>query len=261
LADHSLEADEIVRYLLGDLPEEERQRVERAYFENEGSYRRLLEIEDDLAGCWARGELSGKQREYFVKRLLASETGRSKAQFAQALAKVAGRLTVGTASQSARPTRGILVWMPAAAALTLAVLGGIEVRRLQMRVTALDAQLEAGRARAVRMPDQPLPSFLLLPGLTRGPEALRQLALPAGAVSVRFQLQFPAGRPDGPLAARLVLADGHEVWSGMAAAGGDRTAEVVVPAAVLVPEEYDLTIERLGETGNGVTFHFAMGRR
>lgn len=260
MTEYSSETGEIVRYLLGDATEEERQRVERAYFTDETTYRRLLEIEDDLAGSWARGELTASQREHFGRRLLASETGRARAEFAEALLRVSQRREAATISQGIRRAHRILLWLPAAAAVAMAVAGGIEIRLLENRVSALRAQIEAGRTHAAGAPAQPLLSFLLSPGLTRGPEGLRRFAIPAGSGSVRFQLEVPAGHLAGPLTARLVLADGREVWSGLAAAG-DQAAEVVVPREVLAPEEYDLLVEPMRRAGNGLSYHFAVSRR
>lgn len=60
----------LVRYLLGQVSEEEQQQIEQRAFDDDESYRQLLEVEDDLRCAYARGTLPLAQKELFEKRFL-----------------------------------------------------------------------------------------------------------------------------------------------------------------------------------------------
>ena len=61
-----------VRYLLGDLPEDERVRLEEGYFADDASFARLLSAKDELIDLYARGELKGRARERFEEHFLST---------------------------------------------------------------------------------------------------------------------------------------------------------------------------------------------
>src|ERR1700686_3525838 len=79
----------LVRYLLGNLTEEEQAQVEdRAFADTD--YRDALEaVEADLIDAYVRGGLSPSERREFERRFLTSPGRRSKVEFARALARVA----------------------------------------------------------------------------------------------------------------------------------------------------------------------------
>ena len=83
---------QLTRYLLGELTEEEQEKIEERAFRDR---RYLLEIEAlecDLIDDYVRGALSEGQRRQFEERFLASAERRRKLQFARALKTVAGEL-------------------------------------------------------------------------------------------------------------------------------------------------------------------------
>src|SRR5258708_964263 len=82
----------LVRYLLGEVSEDEQIAVEdRAFSELE--YRGALEAAGaDLIDAWVRGDLDKAQRRAFEQRFLNSATGRRKVEFAQDLARVSAEL-------------------------------------------------------------------------------------------------------------------------------------------------------------------------
>jgi hypothetical protein len=59
----------MAQYLLGELSEEENERIERQYLADPDFFDELLAVEDDLLDEYARGELQGRQREQFERRL------------------------------------------------------------------------------------------------------------------------------------------------------------------------------------------------
>lgn len=79
----------IVRYLLGDLPEEEQVEVEDRAFSDAQNMQIVLAVEADLIDEYVRGGLHASERRQFETRFLASSERRRKVEFARALAKVA----------------------------------------------------------------------------------------------------------------------------------------------------------------------------
>lgn len=76
----------LVRYLLGNLPEEQRQQVEGMFLSNDQFYERLLALENELFYDYAQNKLSPDEREQFEKRFLSSDRNRKRAMLASALA-------------------------------------------------------------------------------------------------------------------------------------------------------------------------------
>ena len=276
MADSAGERGEMIRYLLGDSSEKERLRIESGYFGDPECYQRLLEVEDELTYRWVRGELAGAQRERFGKRLLASEAGREKAAFAEALTAVATRLSVEEGA-GARSTSWWSPWLPIAAGLVIALFAWqvVQLRQLRIQVSGLHAQLEAGRknqaasdlrAAAPAPPALTIP-FFLSPGLTRGTDHLRQLQIPANAASVRLQLVLKEGTTQRVFQAVVRTVAGREVWNltGLHAAivGTNSMVEIDVPTSVLANDEYDVILQgqRPGRDFEELgTYHFGIVR-
>ena len=80
----------IVRYLLGDLSEQEQIEVEDRAFSDPYYLQNILAVEADLIDEYVRGGLLENQRRQFETRFLASSERRQKVEFARALARVAG---------------------------------------------------------------------------------------------------------------------------------------------------------------------------
>ncbi len=78
----------LIRFLLGELPEAEREKLEERFFTDEELFQQLLVLEDDLAEAYASDGLSPHERKQFVKHLLVSEQQRENARFNQGFLKV-----------------------------------------------------------------------------------------------------------------------------------------------------------------------------
>src|SRR5262245_21087393 len=76
----------LVRYLLGELPEEQRLEVEGKFLGDDQQFERLLALENELFYDYALGKLSPGEREQFEKRFLDSGPNRRRAKIASALA-------------------------------------------------------------------------------------------------------------------------------------------------------------------------------
>src|SRR5437764_14981265 len=75
----------MVQYLLGQLSEQEQAELEARYLADDACFDELLATEDGLRDAYARGELSGRDREAFEQRLLATPQQRQKQDFARTL--------------------------------------------------------------------------------------------------------------------------------------------------------------------------------
>jgi len=87
LSDESGRHPELVKYLLGELPEEERDRLESEYLANPQLHEQLLATEDELIYAYVRGQLSFDRRASFERLFLESEDRRSRLDFARALTR------------------------------------------------------------------------------------------------------------------------------------------------------------------------------
>src|SRR5258708_10755197 len=83
--------DEVLlqRYLLGNLSEEERVRVEDRAFADPAYLGALEAAEADLMDAYVRGELPQSDRRQFERLFLTSRQRRNRVEFARALATVA----------------------------------------------------------------------------------------------------------------------------------------------------------------------------
>lgn len=78
----------LVAYLLGTLPEEEREELAERYFVDDALYEQLLEIETDLIDRYVRGQLSAEDRRRLESYLNSLPDGQNKVAVARALAQV-----------------------------------------------------------------------------------------------------------------------------------------------------------------------------
>ena len=65
--------DTCARYLLGELSEPELAHFEESYFADDSLFERFRAVKDDLIDAYARGDLTGPNRERFEQHFLASE--------------------------------------------------------------------------------------------------------------------------------------------------------------------------------------------
>ncbi len=158
----SLNGKLIVRYLLGDLPEEEQARLEDLAFSDREYLQNIQAVESDLIDEYVRGELSDSERRQFERRFLASFERQQKVEFARALAKIVPEAGTEEAAQPAMAFAPTSWWdsfiaslrglNPAfkfsmAAAAVMLVIGAswliTETLRLRAEVAQLQAQQQS----------------------------------------------------------------------------------------------------------------------
>jgi hypothetical protein len=118
--------DELLRsYLLGDLAEEETDRLERRLLAEDELFELSEAVEADLLAACARGELAPMERERVLRRLASSPRGRERLALARSLSTLAGSPAAAApvvpfprrAPASSRP---VLRWAALAAGLLAA---------------------------------------------------------------------------------------------------------------------------------------------
>ena len=73
----------IVRYLLGDLPEEEVRRVEDHYFDDDAFFEEMAIVEEELIDDYVSGNLAGRELEQFENLYMASPARRYRVDFSR----------------------------------------------------------------------------------------------------------------------------------------------------------------------------------
>lgn len=291
----------LVRYLLGNLSEEEQVQVEDRAFSDTDYLGALEATEADLIDAYVKGELPQSQRRAFESRFLVSPGRRHKVEFARAFARVvaeskpesviASRPSVW---QSWLPFRD---WNPAlqfatAGIVVMSVAGaswfGFENIAMRSRVANLEAQhrdfesREDGLRRqisemqkqsggSVSQPATPasvIASLVLLPGLSRSEAARSELVLPPSAQLARIEIQLESRDATyRRFRAELRTESGEEVLirgnlTGRKSAAG-LTVSFDLPASGLDAGQYELALRGLsgGQSMEDVGYYYFRVRK
>lgn len=256
-------SDRAIRYLLGRLSDEERDRLEQTFFSDAGEFEAMLAAEDELFSDYVLGTLAGDDRAAFESRFLSTPDGRRKLVFAEALidALRAAEKTQPSPAALPRPEPGwrhslILQWTFAAAAVVLAALAWSlerDLARARDDARALQARLQQQRSSSTqRTATAPLRSPLvvattLTAGLTRSSGSIARLRVPLDADTVRVTLVLEREPPGDRPRVALHTADGDEVWSAsIIPAAGARELIADLPARLLQTADYEIVVTRAG---------------
>jgi hypothetical protein len=269
--------DQLVRYLLGALPEDETQRVEEDSLVDDEVAARLRLVEDDLVDAYARGNLTGDRLVRFEAFYLASPGRRQKMEFARRLlAAIDSAAPRPEPKAPARPQAAgrWSPWMLAAAAAVLLTTGVLLVQdtRLRRDVTDARASLAAAEQRVKVVSGQlddhqraaaaaiqalanargPQPEgavALVLMPQTRGLDRVSMIAVPRGARTVPLDLTLEAANNVQYSVALRDPASNGIVWRSQALASeSGRRPPVVpvrVPASLLKAQHYALDLFEL----------------
>lgn len=213
------------RYLLGELPEAETERLERRALEEEEVFEALLVAEDELFDAHAANELPARQRRLLEQRLDAVPGWRDRAAFARSLRAVAraeagpdeisGQRFLYTLGRLFHPPVSRASWVVAASALLVA--GGLWVARETGHLDSRRAPVyEAQRS---PRPASPAPGVherqvrIQLSPATRSPEPVSTLAIPPGTEWVMLDLDLGGEEGYPTFRARVEDRRGKVVWS------------------------------------------------
>ena len=168
------------RYVLGDLPADETERLDELSVVDNAFAERLEALEADLADAYARGELPASDRERWEMRHLASDDGRTDLRLAHALADHERRRA--SARTSGR-------WRPALAVAAAAILvAGMSVVLLQRR-TAERHEIVPPQAQSAPATSPVIVALTLAPPM-RSATVWTALLVPRTASIVRLRLQL-----------------------------------------------------------------------
>jgi len=217
----------VVRYLLGQLPEEEQLRLEERAFSDQEYLQNVLAVERDLIDEYVRGELSGSERRQFEKLFLASPERRRKVEFARALTNV---VSESPATESlARPAIDhapipwrdfLLAWLRgqrmamkfSLAAVTLMVVLGVswliaETIRLRAQLAQLQAQRQSQQRDEEKPPQEETLRRQLAEQQKRNEELALQLQNERQHLA-QLQQELTRSSPPRPIIASLMLLPG-----------------------------------------------------
>lgn len=100
------------RYLLGDLPQEERTRLEERYSADAEVFEEALATENDLIDSYVRGELTEVEKQKFEGEYFKSPQRRERVEFARALRQVSVSATQAIPAQQVSPWTKIWNFFP-----------------------------------------------------------------------------------------------------------------------------------------------------
>jgi hypothetical protein len=207
----------IVRYLLDELPADERRLVEHRYFLDDRLFESVCSVEEQLIRDFLRDELPTDQRRRFEVRYLQSPQLSQKVESARLLMESASAASPAREEQVSRPSiwerlresfrlRAGVLGLAAAGLVTVAIFVavwfGLNNRRLRTELARSESQRSsiAARPQAEAATPKSNPAgikaaplaFLLSPGVTRGDAGGQQrLVIPANGVDrVRLNLEF-----------------------------------------------------------------------
>ncbi len=269
------------RFLLGDLAEEERARIEELVLNDTGVFEQLGAIEDDLIDAYARDELPAAQRSAFEQWLHTAGEQKTRVALAKDLDtwiarrgstknRSDGEVSSPTESAELRPfpRRRSATYLPIAASLLLLLTtAGLihKTGRLDSSVAGLSRQLEGKTERVAQLerrlgamqqgqqlPEKGIVPVWLAPQL-RGPgEAPRVILSPAVEI-VRLQLDLGGETGYRSYRVRLESASEQVLWSWQGLVvrhkdwGGCVIAEL--PAGLLAGGSYQLALEGITAPG------------
>jgi hypothetical protein len=234
--------DQVIAYLLHQLPETERAAFAERWFNDPELYEELQAAEAALLDDYVQGRLSEERRRQVEQSLLASEIQRCKLEFSAALQAAL------TPKERAQPPWVLL----ALAALLVISTGisfwfGVENRRLNRDVARLENSVPAQSGSVYTLD---LPS-----DTSRGASPQITARLAPGASVVRLELELRPG-DESRLYSATVSLGARTVWTEAPvraeAQSGVYLARVWIPSAELAPGEYTV---RLDSSGTPVAYY------
>ena len=271
----------LVRYILGELSQEEREALEQRYFVNDEVWAELQAAETDLIDSYLRNELSVPQRDHFEQYFLASPRRRRRLEFARiqrASSAVLDEERAALEPAKAR-TYGLALRLGFAvamivlmAALVVIAMQNFKLRaalnRMNLEQTTLRqqvAQLQQQVASRVQgqssaellSQDLPTISLLLTPGELRGPTPSPVLPLSAVPSNILLLLELREDRfPSYEVS--LSTVEGKQIYklealkSIQSSAAGPVVA-VKLPSKLLPRGDYIAALSGRSQTGKSET--------
>lgn len=199
--------DLFLRYLAGELSEQESRRVEERLLADDNFFDRMEEAQNDLLDAYAAGELSESQRKTVEAVLQADPAQQRRLRLARGLAHMGSPTPMKARATAGRSGRkfywGALLALACAVIAVVTVLYVRSRSPVQRRLAAQKANgptmSAPGSASQTTRPPQPAsppahtPAFALLlsPSVERGSNSNQVVTLPPGLRSLEVQILLP----------------------------------------------------------------------
>jgi hypothetical protein len=153
----------MIKYLLGDLSEEEQVEIEQRFLKDPAYLEQLQALEAELNDEYVRGELGARDQERWAQRFSTSGEWRGRVDFARTLLSAGEHLPTMTTSQpkvraaSLRLQKPVLIWGLATAFLVVIVASSwlvLENSRLRGRLERMQAEQRTSEQQAQELQRQ-----------------------------------------------------------------------------------------------------------
>jgi hypothetical protein len=272
---HSDQEKRMVKYLLGQLREQDQLELEREYLADDARFEELLAIEDDLRDAYARNELSETDRVAFEQRLLGTQQQKGKQEFASSLREhlnqshaqpgsIPGALAKDKSRSFIAVRRLVLIPVLSAALVLLLAASWWLVHRAEQPLRSghpRDAAPNATDAGGNRHPNSETSepktlAFVLTPGSLRSTEEESQtLTIPPGVTQVSLEARFAGAYPH--YQAVIQTAEGRLIWTQKNLAAEESSCSkrlfLKLSSGLLTPNDYILTLRGMPASGNPET--------
>jgi type II secretory pathway component PulM len=289
--------DEVIRqFLLGDLAEEARERLEAAFISDPETRDRVMMTEDDLIEDYLEGSLGADERDKFLVYYLSAPRQRRKLRIAKSLrgyvaakagahSSPARQATVRTSKLRAylskmRPRRR-LIFIPLVAALTIAIVAGsiwlFQLQRLNSRLAQENSRRQAIERELVELNTSSRPgpepagqtlSLVLAPTSLRSATAGAELAPTTKTSIVELWLVWPETAEYTSYQATLtkVGATGQFAIPNLNIENGPRVRAVRlrIPVGILTHGTYQVALKGVAADGKlkePVEYTFVVARQ
>ncbi len=244
-----LETDEqIVRYLLDEMNEEERSALEEHLSREPSFFEVIASAEDDMIMRYVRGDLESRLLPRFRDVYLNSPSKRARVEQARSLQQA-----VRDAARSRKPGLFSQLFAAKSPGFRVAMLSAAAVLVLMAVLWPLWRNPPLSQQPPLQDISQLRVS--LSPGLVRGNAGV-QITLPSRTRQVQFELTLPKQATDDSYRVILKTPEKPDVWSGLAVRKG-LTATVRVPANLLAAGDYTLELQgRTDTSGEGIAIYY-----
>jgi hypothetical protein len=251
----------LLRYVLGELSEDETQSADALFFSDETFAAMLDATYRDVLDAYAAGEITGSERTRVGRAFFAEAQQERRLKIMQAMQALPGKTArvVDLSAERVSKPWFLSFWPVAVSVSVLSLAIAAVVYQYSEKFHAASNRSDvAGEPvtrnlpevnsspAAIPVPAEQLYTILLLPGVSRGEEGAKDFAIPSSANEIVFQSVLPQGVAGAVFEARLKGASQHEarVFAGLAAQtlDAEKYVEFRVPASDLPADDYAVEV-------------------
>jgi hypothetical protein len=254
--DSRLDREWLLRYVLGELSEEETQLVDARFFADETFASMLDETYRDLLDSYSTGEITGNEKQRAERAFFAGPYQGHQLKVLQAIQSLTQKVTAA-APRTSKPW--FLSVKPVAVFAALLSLGiaivwhqhGEKMRESGSRNISADAAVSTKSPEALTAPREDhatagnIYTILLLPDVTRGNQTGKSFPVPSSVDEIVFQVVLPRNQAEGTFGVRLNSGKHHtQLFSGLKpqAIDGQKYLEFRVGSGELPADDYAVDV-------------------